>query len=347
MRICAIWLLAALAVLGASDEGNAQSLEIRDLFSSIDSSDVTLDGNVLGMLLRLDLISDGVVLQTRDMILDGPGTRIVKWSPFQAEKGDYSVCASLWKNGSMVSKKCYGFFYGGVEPVRFDVRDFRADSRGMHLAISASDPTIVDIYYMLALGSKAVYVTQEQAVPISGSYASAISKDYTWKQILQNGQEYTGRVKIVELNHNQTRAFMNSFLAKDDAKITETYQDETGASATVLGNSRVPFEGYLRFELSQNGKELNITEKKTPVLLTGDDETVEISWNKTLQPGTYQLRTLLLGQSGDVMDLEENVIEAQPIIRSNTTDTAKKSPFPQGACIAAMLVLLAFRRWKR
>ena len=49
----------------------------------------------------------------------------------------------------MVSKKCSSFFYGGVQPIRFDVRDFYADSRGMHLSISASDPTIVDIYYML------------------------------------------------------------------------------------------------------------------------------------------------------------------------------------------------------
>ena len=36
---------------------------------------------------------------------------------------------------------------------------------------------------------------------------------------------------------------MNSFRAVDDAMITETYQDETGASATVIGNSRVPFKG--------------------------------------------------------------------------------------------------------
>ncbi|VVB71548.1 Uncharacterised protein [uncultured archaeon] len=324
MRICAIWLLAVLAIPGASGARNAQLQEIRDLFSSIDSTDVTIYGNMNGVDLQLDLIFGGVVLQTRNMTLDGPGTRIIRWSPFQAEKGNYDVCASFWKNGSRTTKKCYSFYYGGVEPVRFDVRDFRADSRGMHLAISARDPTIVDIYYMLAVGSKAVYVTREEAVPISGSYASAVQRDYAWKQILEDGQEYAGRVKIVELNHNQTRAFMNSFVAKEDAKITETYQDETGASATVFGNSRVPFEGYLRFELSQNGKMLNITEKKTPVLLTDDDETVEISWNKTLQPGIYQLRTILHGQDGSIIDLEENVIEAKPIIRSNATDAAKK-----------------------
>jgi hypothetical protein len=140
---------------------------------------------------------------------------------------------------------------------------------------------------------------------------------------------------------------MNSFRAVDDAMITETYQDETGASATVLGNSRVPFEGSLRFILSQDGSILNITEKRTPVLLTGDDETVEITWNKTLEPGIYQLRTVLLGQGGVVKDLEENVIEAKPLVRRNATDTAEEASFPAGVAAVAMLMVVLLRRWRR
>ena len=346
MRISAVWHLAALVALAAlmAMAGTAQSQKIADLYSSIDSADVTLEGDVAGMALRLDLIDEGRLLMTRNLTPDGPGTFVIRWPALNAEKGSYDVCAFLWKNGAAVSRKCYNFFYGGVEPIRFDVRDFRADSRGMHLAISASDPTVVDLYYMLIDGNKAVYVTREQVIPISGSNAMPITKDYAWKQILENGREYAGRVKIVELNHNQTRAFMNSFLAIEDAMITETYQDETGASATVMGNSRVPFEGSLRFILSQNGSALNTTEKRTPVLLTGDDETVEITWNKTLDPGIYQLRTVLLGQGGAVMDLEENVIEAKPLVRSNATDTAKKSCFPAGAAALAMITIVLLRR---
>jgi hypothetical protein len=324
--------------------GTAQSQKIADLYSSIDSADVTLEGDVAGMTLQLDLIDEGRLIMTRNLTADGPGTRIIRWPAFNAGKGSYDVCAFLRKNGTAVSSKCNSFFYGGVEPIRFDVRDFRADSRGMHLAISASDPTVVDIYYMLIDGNQAVYVTREQVIPITGSSAMPITKDYAWKQILENGREYAGRVKIVELNHNQTRVFMNYFRAVDDAVITETYQDETGASATVMGNSRVPFEGSLRFILSQDGHVLNTTEKRTPVLLTGDDETVEITWNKTLDPGIYLLRTVLLGQGGAVMDLEENVIEAKPLIRSNVTDTAKKACFPAGCAALAMLMIVLLRR---
>jgi len=340
MSVCAVWLLVALL----ASMSLAESSEIADLYSSLESADITVKGDVADLALRMDLILEGKTIQTRNMTLDGPGTWIVEWSPFDAEKNDYTVCAALLKNGSVLSRKCYNFFYGGVEPIRFDVRDFRADSRGMHLSISSNDPTIVDIYYMLISGKKAVYVTREEAIPITGSFASPVQKDYVWKQILEDGKEYAGRVKIIELNHDQTRAFMNSFQAREDAIITETYQDEIGASATIMGNSRVPFEGRLRFILSQNGTVQNITEKKTPVLLTDDDETVEISWNGTLEPGIYQLRTILLGRGGDVLDVEENIIEAEPAVRPINATQTKESPSPAGIVAGAMLLLAALLR---
>jgi hypothetical protein len=352
MRTSAVWHLAVLgflAVLAAqmAPAAAAQSLEISDLFSGIESADITLQGEGAGASVQVDLIHEGKRMATRNLAVDGPGTWAIGWPAFDAQRGSYDCCAALRQNQTMISKRCVKFYYGGVEPIRFDVRDFRADSRGMHLAISARDSTVVDIYYMLLQGGKAVYVTREHAVPIAGSYATPIAKDYAWKQILQKGLYYDGRVKIVELNHNQTRAFMNSFEAVDDALITETYQDETGASATVLGNSRVPFVGYLRFILYQNGLLLNTTEKRTPVLLSGDDETVEITWNSTLEPGIYQLRTVLLSQDGSVKDLEENVIEAEPLQKSNATKTAEESSFPAGAAALAMMMAFVLIRNRR
>jgi hypothetical protein len=343
MKIFKVRRLVLLAILMALI-ATAQSQEIVDLYSGIDSADVTLDGDVAAYVLQLNMIFNGQVLMTRNVTLSGPGTWIARWPPFDVMSGNYDVCGLLRKNGTVVSKKCYSFHYGDIEPIRFDVRDFHADSRGMHLVISASDPVVVDIYYMLIQGDKTVYVTREQSIPIMGGMALPIQKDYAWKPILENGREYAGRVKIVELNHNQSRAFMNSFQAADDAMITETYQDETGASATVVGNSRVPFEGSLRFILSQNDAVINTTVKKTPVLLTGDDETVEITWNKTLEPGVYQLRTVLMGQKGDVKDLAENIIEAKPIAGSNATNAAKTAAFPSGFAALAVIIVVLFRR---
>jgi hypothetical protein len=362
VALAAFALLACFADEAAAADGAAlsSSPRISDIYSSIESADVTVEGDAAGMTVWLDLISDGERIASQEISLDGPGTWVAVWPKFEAEKGNYDVCAGLYRSrseingsearsspdGSVVSRRCYDFFYGGVQPIRFDVRDFRADSRGMHLAISASDPTVVDIYYMLMQGERVMYVNREKAVAIAGSYSMPLIRDYDWKQILEDGQDYSGRVKIVELNHNQTRAFMNSFTAAEDALITETYQDETGASATVLGDSRVPFEGSLRFILSQNGTPVNVTEKKTPILLSGDDETVEISWNETLPAGVYQLRTLLLGRDRSIMDLEENVIEAEPIVRADASVEGEKSPFPgvAAALVPLMIALLIAKR---
>jgi hypothetical protein len=336
-------ILLAVAILTLI--GLAHSQEITDIYSNIESSDVTISGDVANDLLHLDLLFGDQAVQTRQLNLDGPGTWICAWDSFEAEKGSYQVCARLLKDGKKQSELCYRFFYAGQTPVRFDVRDFNADSKGIHLSILSQDPTIVDIYYMLITGNKAIYISEELSVPISSGVA--LQLDRPWHQILEDGREYSGRVKIVEPSHNQTRAYLRTFVAKDDAIITETYEDETGASATVLGNSRVPFQGSLKFTLSQNGTVLQIIEKKTPVLLTGKDETVEISWNKTLDPGIYHLNVVLLGNNGDVRDVKESIVEAKPLPKpANATTTQKKSPLSLEIGIASLLIAALLRRPK-
>ncbi|MDD1750770.1 MAG: hypothetical protein LUO89_12960, partial [Methanothrix sp.] len=82
MGIYAVCFLVAIAVLA----GTAQSQEIIDLYSNIESADVSIRGDVSGYTLRLELITGGDVLQNRNLLLDGPGTWIVRWSGFEAEK---------------------------------------------------------------------------------------------------------------------------------------------------------------------------------------------------------------------------------------------------------------------
>jgi hypothetical protein len=344
MRIYPIWLAITILALTSLVQ-LAQSQEITDIYSNIESADVTVDGDVAQDLLHLELLFGDQVLQTRQFSLDGPGTWICAWDSFEAEKGSYQVCATLLKDGEKQSERCYRFFYAGEVPVRFDVRDFNADSNGIQLSILSQDPTIVDIYYMLITGNKAVYISEDMSVPISSGVA--LQLDRPWHQILEDGKAYSGRVKIVEPSHNQTRAYLRAFVARDDAIISETYEDETGASATVLGNSRVPFQGSLKFKLSQNSTVLQIVEKKTPVLLTGKDETVEISWNKTLDPGIYHLNVVLLGNNGEVRDVKESIVEAKPLPKpANTTQTQKKSPLSLEVGIIAILMAALLRRYK-
>jgi hypothetical protein len=323
---------------------SAQGQEISDIYSDLQSCDVTVKGDAAGSILKVDLSSakEGII-QTKTLSMDGPGTWIVAWDVSGAEEGPYDVCARLIKDGEVVSERCKNFYYGGRVDIRFDVRDAHADYRGITLLVYSGDLAVVDIYYTLIKGDKAVYISKKESVSISGSYGSPSDMSLEWKQLLENGQEYKGRVKIVEKKNGQTRAFMNSFVARDDAEITDTYEDETGASATVMGRSRVPFEGSLMFDLYQNGSLLSSVEEKTPILLAGDDETVEISWNGTLDPGIYQLTILLLGNDGDVIDLEESIIEAEIPPRPSTVETPAEDEGSgtSKVVLAAAVILIA------
>jgi len=350
MKLSLPFMLAiTLVVITAS----AQAQEVFDIYSDLQSCDVTVRGDAAGCRLQVDLSSakDGPI-QTRTLSLDGPGTWIVAWGVSGAEEGPYDVCAKLIKDGEVVSERCKNFYYGGRVDIRFDVRDAHADYRGMTLLVYSGDLAVVDIYYTLIKGDEAVYISKKESVPISGSYGSPSDMSLEWKQLLENGQEYKGRVKIVEKKNGQTRAFMNSFVARDDAEITDTYEDETGASATVMGRSRVPFEGALKFDLYQNGTLLTSVEEKTPILLAGDDETVEISWNGTLDPGIYQLTIQLLGNDGDVIDLEESIIEAEIPPRPSTVETpaddegsgTSKLILAAAVILAAVVAVVVIRR---
>jgi len=95
-----------------------------------------------------------------------------------------------------------------------------------------------------------------------------------------------------------------------------------------------PFHGFLRFLLSQDERSLATLEKKTPVLLKGDDETIEVSWNKTLNPGIYQLKIQLLGTEGDLIEAK-----ARTNLTAVKTETPKDS---SSSMILGLLGLVAF-----
>jgi hypothetical protein len=331
--------LFAVALITISATTQAQ--EVVEIYSDLQSCDATVEGEAEGCFLDVGLLFQGRSIQNKTLALDGPGTWIFTWDVPRAEEGPYSVCAQLEKDGKSISQRCFDFYYGGRTDIRFDVRDFHADRKGTNLLIYSDDLAVVDIYYMLIDDGKALYISKDEAVPISGSMRSPAEINRVWKQLLENNQNYSGRVKIVETKNGQKRAFMNAFVAKDDAEITDTYEDETGASATVMGKSMVPFRGSLRFELYEDGKLTTSVEENTPILLSGDDETIEVSWNGTLDPGLYQLKIFLLGNDGDVIDLSESVIEAE--LRQNTSEAVEtseeKNSSPTTKAVGALILI--------
>ena len=72
---CVFFLLMASSLLLLPALGQ----EVVDLYSDLQSCDVTVAGTGAGDLLKLELFSSGKVLQSKTLALDGPGTWVARW----------------------------------------------------------------------------------------------------------------------------------------------------------------------------------------------------------------------------------------------------------------------------
>jgi hypothetical protein len=245
------------------------------------------------------------------------------WNIKNPERGAYALKARLLAGEKLLSESKYDFVYGSNSASRFQVNDLISNSQGISVALSPKEASLFDIEYMLVDNSNVIYITKTEKLSLTSS-PDVFSAN--WGTLLENNKEYVGRVKIqVYSPEKEFITSTESFTARDDAEITDIFQDETGASATIFGRSQVPFEGSLVFsvyelaENSENGSSglVKSVKERVPVLLNNDDETVEVAWNQRLSKGVYRLEIELLGNDGDVIERRETVIESDLTQASN------------------------------
>lgn len=305
--------------------GGTGPARIAELYSDIESFDVTLYSSQPedDLTLEVSLVSDGneKVLATQEFSTGNfpANTRVTKvgfWDVRNAERGAYTLKAKLLEQGQVLSESKYDFVYGSNSASRIKVDDLVPNSEGITVALSPNQASLFDIEYMLVDGHDVIYTTKTEKASLT-SVPDTFSA--LWGTLLENNKEYAGRVKVKVYSPNQGFiASTENFTARDDARISDIYQDETGASATVLGRSQVPFEGNLTFsvyglqENSDNGSSVFVEaiREKVPVLLTDDDETVEVAWEERLTEGVYRLEIELIGNDGDIIERRETIIES-------------------------------------
>lgn len=339
----AIFLLVFLLIpvlqasaASSSPAGEAGTAHITELYSDLESFDATLysDKPYDHLTLEVTLLrpegNDEEALARQDFPVDNlpATTRVTKvgfWNIGNVERGAYSVRASLIGNGQVLSESKYDFTYGDNSVSKLRVGNLIANSQGISVILSPVEPVLFDIEYMLVDGNDVVYTTEKDNVSLT-SVPETFSA--TWGTLLENNKEYQGRVKIkINSSEEETIVSTNPFIARDNAEITDIYKDETGASATVYGRSQVPFEGNLVFNvyklendsIENSSEPLESIHEKVPVLMDGDDETVEVAWKQRLQTGIYRLEIELLGNSGEVVEHRETVIESNLSPYSNVS----------------------------
>lgn len=339
-----LFIISATPAFAAdgSPAGEASTARIAQSYSDLESFDVTLYSDQPEENLSLEVLlvsSKGAREKTIDrqvFLVDSlpANAGVMKvgfWNVSNPERGAYKLKAKLLEGEHVLSETEYNFAYGSNSASRLQVNDLVPNSQGLSVVLSPKEASLFDIEYMLVNGSDIVYTTKTEKLSLT-SAPDVFSAP--WGTLLESNKEYVGRVKIqVYSPQRELISSTERFTARDDAEITDIYEDETGASATVFGRSQVPFEGDLVFSVyelprtSENGSSgfIESTRARVPVLLNNDDETVEVAWNQRLSEGVYKLEIELLGNDGDVIERRESIIEsdlspAQKVSAVNDTD---------------------------
>lgn len=348
-RNLTIFLATLLLLFTSIQPASAQDINIIDIYSDVDSADFTIHANenYENIVVRSNLIFDGEVISSEQFNIDkiSPDADITKvafWD-IKPEEGYYRTEIVMSINGNAVETRYSNFSYGRAAIPKIYIKDIVPDSMGISIILSpkigalGAEPVLADVEYMLVDGDTVVYQTKDNRINVV--QATPLSKN--WNIRLDNDHEYSTRVKVrIASPTDVVIARSETFEAKDDAKITELYKDETGASVTLLGQSQVPFAGNIVFTVTKNSNVIEEITEKSPVLMSGDDETIEVAWSDKLAAGIYELTLTVVGNDGDVLDRWDTVIEVEEdIFVDETTEPAPTEESP-GLTIFSIISLL-------
>ena len=342
----------AVLILMSVQSANAEDINIVDVYSDINSIDITVHSgeHYTDITLEAELIFKGNVLETKQFHIDevSPNTDITKiafWEITNPKEGFYRTRMTMSMDGSVLETKYSNFSYGWRAMPGVSIKDIVPDSSGISIILTPyysnmtrfPKPVLADIEYMLVDGDTVIYRTTDNRVTVV--QATPLSKD--WNVLLENNHDYSTRVKArISSPKDAVIARSEDFTSKDDVRITELYRDETGASATVEGYSQVPFDGYVVFTVTKDDTIIEEVREKSPVLTTGDDETIEIIWTRKLAAGIYGLSVEVIGNDGDILDRWDTVIESDYDSSADATPEPTPTKTPGFGIVPAAFVLV-------
>ncbi|WP_340820434.1 hypothetical protein [Methanolobus sp. WCC4] len=352
LSLTAILLITSFAGLSfAADCGSdSYDVSVTNIYADLETCDITLHSSEPVSDLELEMVMEheGSILDRRTFSIetitpDSDVTKAFEWNTDDKGDGKYTVSTGISKNGCTVYENAYSFVNGRQTIARVTVDDLVPNSQGFSVMITPLEAVVVDVEYMLIDGSDVIYSGTGKKISVH-TQPMEVTED--WNVLLENNKEYTGRIKVKLYSPEENYiALSQDFVAQDDVFISDTYEDDIGASATVDGLSQVPFEGSVRFTVSkQDGNGETIIEsvtQKSPVLLNGDDETVETIWEERLTTGVYSLVTEVIGNDGDILDVEESIIESdyEASEETDATDTEEAEESP-GFMLPTSLILI-------
>jgi len=326
--ICLLTIFLTLTAAGVS--AAESGIVIQEIYSDIESCDITVASSITieDLTLEVQLLQKGRAIDKATIPIDRIEAnsniiKFVQWHTTSTPDGAYQINAQIFNEKEEICSTEYEFIHGRqiIPDVIFE--GIISNSEGVSAVIKPTDTSLADIEYMLVEGNDIIYFTKDEKISI---HTNPLTVNKRWNTLLANNKEYTGRVKVRISDPGSIIVATDTFTSMDDAEITDIYKDEIGASATIAGNSQVPFDGYVRFTVyNENSDEIMESAiMRSPILLTEDDETVETIWKKRLTEGRYKLAIEIIGNDGDILDIQETMIDVEKV-------TVFSNDIPEGA----------------
>lgn len=178
------------------------------------------------------------------------------------------------------------------------------------------------------------------------------SKTVYWDEVLNPG---TYSVEATLDSGRVLDAETESFEVDHDAAITDAFGAAVGASVTVKGRSDLPLKGDVVVELSREGEVVRTETMPAPVVLSGNEESVDTEWESRLQPGSYVLVAELSTEEG-VVDRYGTTFQTQSVPDEIGNESAGSggsdgggpmSKMPAAGAVIALLALLLTLQFTR
>ncbi|MDO8724703.1 MAG: hypothetical protein Q7J35_01380 [Candidatus Methanoperedens sp.] len=340
-------ILLVTAIFAIISSAAAQ-VEIADFFSDFTSSDVTLNStsDFQGKAI-FELFYAGTPVESHDVPVDikagGTTTKVIIWKK-NPQQDYYTAKVSILEGSTVLSSRSFQVSYGTVSMPGFHVIDFSPTNTGVLLLLRPFDPSSVDVKIELLDNNDIVYSNVKENIYLTVNQEVSL----TWPFLLEGKKEYTVRSKIY--THRLYAAplvntYVSHFTATDDVEILhdDVEVDEYGASVTIRGNSRVPFDGAIVV----NAKNKVTGETKTyhqaleEILVSGKEDTAGVVW-KGIAPGTYDIEILAVNKENMTLDKYETVMRIpEPPAPAATTPVNRSPGF---AALISMIVLIAAAR---
>lgn len=290
-------LILILVVLALSPLAKAET-EIVSIFSDFTSGDVTIKSSedINGKLVFESSTEKGLIeSQTIPLQIAANQTisKVIIWG-IRPQVDIYNVKVSLYNGDVIVTDKSIQVTYGSVSLPSYRVVDFAPSNKGVQMLLEAVNPSAVDMRIELIDNSNIVFTTTKSDVALDKDVTNGIKID--WPFPLNDNNEYTVRGKITlraSYGPPLVNSYISRFVAKNDVQIIpeNVKVDEYGASVTLVGESQVPFDGFIDITVRNLAtNEIQVYRQQVDrILLSGREDTTGVVWSG-LKPGKYDVQ---------------------------------------------------------